>query len=283
MKIALVASGVIILLLVVFSLWLVETVKEKDSEIISLKENLSSLQETLSSTKAELDRIKTLFNNLTKTKESTLRNPSWEELKTFLEADDTNKLVYDEKSFDCTGFAIELFKRARVNGFRVGIVELVFEDNRSAHLLNVFQTTDRGTVFIDVTGNENGTGKDKVGYVEVGKPYGSIDLENVKERFVDCSISCSELSRTLSYSYYSNIFSYSYFSSIENCLELYNECVDAYNKAVEEFNKGYGSYTYSQLNTWYENLETLRNYLVSGDFYIISKITSPVKNVQILW
>ncbi len=283
MKIALIVLGTIILLLVVSSVWLVETIKLKDYEILSLKETISTLQENLSSTKSELERVKTLFNNLTRSKESILRNPSWEELKTFLEADDTNKLVYNEKSFDCTGFALELFKRARVNGFRVGIVELVFESNRSAHLLNVFQTTDRGIVFIDVTGNENGTGKDKVGYVEVGKPYGTINLEDVKEKFVDCSISCSELSRDLTYAYYSNIFSYSYYSAIENCVELYKQCVDAYNKAVEEFNKGRSSYTLSQLNTWYNNLQKLRNYLVSGDFYIVSKIDDPVKSVQILW
>jgi|YelNatPaOPRAMG01_1025707.scaffolds.fasta_scaffold05929_17 hypothetical protein len=283
MKIVSIISGIIILLLAVFSLWLVETIKVKDSEILSLKENISTMQENLLSTKEELERIKSLFNNLTRSKESTLRNPSWEELKTFLEADDTNKLVYNEKSFDCTGFALELFKRARANGFRVGIVELVFEDNRSAHLLNVFQTTDRGVVFIDVTGNENGTGKDKVGYVEVGKPYGTIDLENIREMFIDCTISCSELSRALNYAYYSNIFSYNYFSAVENCIELYKHCVDEYNKAVEDFNKGRSSYTFSQLNTWYNNLQTLRNYVVSENFYILSKIDSPVKSVQILW
>jgi len=282
MRVSLIAAFGIILLLAV-CLWLMKNLEEKDSRIIELEKSVSSLHEALLSTKEELENIKALLNNLTRAKESILRNPSWEELKTFLEVDDTNELVYNEESFDCTGFALELFKRARVNGFRVGIVELSLEDNESAHLLNVFQTIDRGIVFIDVTGNENGTGRDKVGYVEVGKPYGTIDLKSIKERFVDCSVSCLELSRELSYVYYQNTFSYSYFSNVENCLELYEECGDTYNKAVEEYNKGYGDYTLSQLNTWYNNLQTLKNYIVSRELYIISRLTSPVSNVQIFW
>jgi len=274
-------AGIIILLLILLYFWL-KTSREKDLQITSLKENLSALQKDLLSTKAELERIKNLFNNLTLSKESNLRNPSWEELKTFLEADNTNKLVYNE-SFDCTGFAIELFKRARLNGFRVGIVEIEFEDNTSAHFLNVFKTSDKGIVFIDVTGNENGTGKDKVGYLEIGKVYGTINLENLRETLVDCSVSCSEFSKRINYKSNQNIFDYAYFSSMENCVKFYEECVDAYNKAVEEYNKGYGSYTYSQLKTWYDNLQVLKSYIVSENFFVISKSSSPVKKVQIFW
>lgn len=90
----------------------------------------------------------------------------------------------------CADFAERLHNEAEIAGIRCGYVVI---DNLS-HALNVFETTDRGLVFIDDTGKSSdfrtftialptsvtfGEPKswDKVAYLEVGKPYGLISLE----------------------------------------------------------------------------------------------------------
>jgi len=191
-------------------------------------------------------------------------------------------LIFNNETFDCTGFAVELFKRARASGFRVGFVDLEFGENKTGHMLNVFQTVDKGLIFIDVTGNEKGTERDKVAYIKLGNFYGTIELNGVKEKRIACDISCSQFAKELTYVNYQNLFDYDYFLESKKCVEFYTECIDQYNKAVDEFNKGNKKYSYAELKKWFENLEILGNELSRDNFYIISQ-GDEVKNIQIYW
>ena len=79
-----------------------------------------------------------------------LRDPSWSEMKRFLEMDDTDGRSYVVDSFDCTGFAIALRDRAAASGIRCAYVEVGFSGG-AGHAFNAFETTDRGLVYVDNT------------------------------------------------------------------------------------------------------------------------------------
>ena len=254
-----------------------QELKQRDLIIQNLRSENIKLQNNVSLLKTEIIRVKSVLQNLSKTKE--LRNPNWEELKVFLEVDKTNELVYND-NFDCSGFAIELFKRARAKGLICAFVEIEFEEEK-AHTLNAFQT-DKGLIFVDVTGDESGNGKDKIAYVELGKPYGTIALEGVKERKIACNITCSQLAKSPKYTNHSNLFDYEYFLNFKECIRLYESCVDQYNQAVENYNKGIRTYSRAELEQWLENLKELESELGKERVYFLSE-SNTVKNVQIYW
>jgi len=117
-------------------------------------------------------------------------DPSWEQLKGFVLNDDTDEQLYILDSFMCTSFATMLHDRAEAAGIRAAYVSIDFRDG-PGHALNAFNTTDRGLVYIDCTGQGLNTAVpgmtldgedttmnyDKVAYVAVGYEYGLISLD----------------------------------------------------------------------------------------------------------
>ncbi len=150
------------------------------------------------------------------------KNPTYSELVNFLKSDTTDKFPYElsllvirsyygqaEDNIDlvrikeiidgaaqpsppriCADFAERLHNGAEMAGIRCGYVII----DSLNHALDVFETTDKGLVFIDDTGKSNNlqiytislpnsitfgqsNSWDKVAYVASGKPYGLIDLE----------------------------------------------------------------------------------------------------------
>jgi hypothetical protein len=91
----------------------------------------------------------------------------------------------------CADFAETLHNNAEINGIRAGYVSITLSSSTLGHAINVFNTTDKGLVFIDDTGKELQTQNitpgfisfgitdscDKAGYLEIGRPYGVISLE----------------------------------------------------------------------------------------------------------
>jgi len=79
-----------------------------------LKEEIVLLGRKLNETTQHLIQLQKDYENLfNASMKSTLRNPTWEELKEFLEQDETDKIEYKPGEFDCTGFAITLRDHAR--------------------------------------------------------------------------------------------------------------------------------------------------------------------------
>ena len=74
----------------------------------------------------------------------------------------------------CGEFAETLHNNAEGNGIKAAWVAIRFEDDSTPHALNAFVTTDKGLIFIDVTGMEPGESRpihmDMVATVEVGQP-----------------------------------------------------------------------------------------------------------------
>jgi len=252
---------------------------ENKLQIENLTQENLELKNQIELLEKEISDFGKYFKDKSEVASSELRNPSYDELKMFLEIDDTNELVYSD-TFDCSGFALELSKCAKTNGLNCGTVET--EQDKQGHMLNVFNTTDKGTVYIDATGNEQGTGKDKIAYIEIGKPYGTIVLSAAKTNLISCDIECTDLIDGVEYVDYSNILSYNYFVEFKKCQDFYEKCLKEYNENVQRFNSGDREYSYSDLNDWYDNLGLLDEQLSDDNFYYLSE-SEIVDKIQIYW
>jgi hypothetical protein len=90
----------------------------------------------------------------------------------------------------CSDFAQLLHNNAEIRGIRAGYVSIDLLDSKSGHAINVFNTIDRGLIYIDDTGGDQSTAQagsgmvmffqtdswDKVAYLEAGSPYEVIAL-----------------------------------------------------------------------------------------------------------
>lgn len=150
-----------------------------------------------------------------------VHNPTWAELMSFIKSDKTDSQTYGINL--CGWFANKVFSDAEAQGIRAAFVTIDFQEG-IGHALNAFNTTDKGLVYIDCTGEELHTiqlfplnqiiftignigGNDKIAYVQKGKPLGLIsvgtsyglnysdylqwqlDVENMKRRFDSTDIS----------------------------------------------------------------------------------------------
>jgi hypothetical protein len=94
---------------------------------------------------------------------ATLRNPTFLEVQQFVSTDKTDSHLYVEGSYTCANFASDFRRNAQGAGYECGYVYLYFPDEQS-HVLNCFNTTDKGIVFVEPQW-------DKFVNVTAGKPY----------------------------------------------------------------------------------------------------------------
>lgn len=78
------------------------------------------------------------------------RNVTFEQLKSFLESDHTEDHEYVAPTYTCSDFAKELHDNAEASGIACGYVSVVYED-ASRHAVVVFNTTNKGPIYIDET------------------------------------------------------------------------------------------------------------------------------------
>ena len=170
---------------------------------------------------------------------------SWEQVKEFLVQDDTNAHLYILDSFVCADFAALLHNRAEASGIKTAYVSVDFSEG-PAHALNAFNTTDRGLVYIDCTGQGFETPTlgdsldgqdiygeyDKVAYLVVGRLYGLIALDKAAS------------------------FDYGFYEQWTQQWDDYEAKVDLYNQ---------GSLTYKERQALRDEIEVLRAIL--GDYH----------------
>ena len=115
-------------------------------------------------------------------------NPTWSELMSFLEQDTTDSRLYG--LLLCGGFAELVHNNAEDAGIASAFVAINFEEG-IGHAINAFNTTDRGLVYIDCTGQDMSSvpvhlpgyvyigdtdSHDTIAYLEIGKPIGHINI-----------------------------------------------------------------------------------------------------------
>ncbi|GEM_PF-436911 len=99
-------------------------------------------------------------------------DPSWKVLRSFLRQDQTDREIYDDDLFVCGDFAEMLHNNAEEAGVRTAYVVIFFEDEEVGHTCNLFNTTDRGLVYIDCTGSKTAdVNADKEVQLTEGKQY----------------------------------------------------------------------------------------------------------------
>ncbi|MFW6105171.1 MAG: hypothetical protein ACOC7P_01155 [Chloroflexota bacterium] len=175
-------------------------------------------------------------------------NPTYAELIVFVKEDPADEHYYAgdfavllgtaEVSYVCSDFAEDMHNNAEAAGIRAAWVSIDFEGDDKGHALNAFETTDRGLVYIDCTGKgaltlrvppaprdlvktEQGTSLmesdptswDKVAYVEIGKEYGLIPLEQAESP------------------------SYSFYEEFKREWERYERLLNDYNDEVARYNQ----------------------------------------------
>jgi len=180
-------------------------------------------------------------------------NPTFAELIAFVTEDPTDEHYYAtdfdvlfgaaEGPYVCSDFAGDMHNNAEAAGIRAAWVSIDFEGDDKGHALNTFETTDRGLVYIDCTGERslrlrvpydpydlvkteqesslmesNPTSWDKVAYVEIGKEYGLIPLDQAESP------------------------SYSFYEEYEQKQQEYEKLVSDYNDEVILYNQAVTSY-----------------------------------------
>jgi hypothetical protein len=247
---------------------------ETQAELADVREQLASTQHESDELTVELAALQADYQDvLGRLKQSTLKDPTWAELEEFLKRDDTNELIYDLLSFDCSGFAITLRDRAWIYGFRCGFVEISFLNKSSGHALNVFQTTDKGLIYVDDTEH------DKIAYVQLGERYDTISLDAVKSEYINCDGSPTMFWGPLTWSTHPALFSYDYYINYQKRYEFYRESTDAYNVAVREYNAGSKEYSHVQMTSWLEHLEALKLDVGSVSY----EPMEIVGNIEVYW
>jgi len=108
-------------------------------------------------------------------------NPSWTDLKAFLQSDQSDRRAYVSGKFTCGDFAEMLHNNAEAAGIRAAIVAVELQpagmaEGTTNHSLNAFETTDKGLVYIDTTSSSQGFYADKVVSVEIGQEYQPVSI-----------------------------------------------------------------------------------------------------------
>jgi hypothetical protein len=180
-------------------------------------------------------------------------NPTWSQLRTFIEQDDTDELTYSPSSFVCADFAAVLHNNAEEAGIMTALVAIHFQQGEP-HALNAFRTVDAGLVFIDCTGpgftelvlgESYADSYDKVAYVEIAREFGVITLDVVED---------------FSYEAYEQYMEK--WDAYHTALDQYNDAIEAYNADVGAYNRLYdrcGGYATpgecQRLSSWHDELE----------------------------
>lgn len=123
----------------------------------------------------------TLANNVS------ARDPSYEDLLNFLMVDQTDEIQYNYSSFVCADFAETVHNNAENAGIKAGYVSVDFYEINDGHACNVFNTTDRGLIFIDCTGYREGYigNCDTIVTMKIGEKYDVSGLFGSRKYYSD--------------------------------------------------------------------------------------------------
>ena len=80
---------------------------------------------------------------------------SYDKVLNFVKYDKTDELRYND-SFMCAEFATQVHNRAERLGIKAHVVVVKYNNEGPSHMINGFNTTDKGMIFFDCTGTTLG-------------------------------------------------------------------------------------------------------------------------------
>ena len=172
-------------------------VKTANDQLSSMQTQLKSTQEQLASAQAEITLYQNTYGEvysgnvhpaldvngqfITLVSNPAATNPTFAQLESFIISDTTDQNTYAPGVYVCADFARDVFNNAEKAGIRAGFVDLEFPNDW--HGCDVFQTTDKGLVFIDCTGGDAATKSqegaisfDKIVNIKLGNDYIPVSL-----------------------------------------------------------------------------------------------------------
>jgi len=97
-------------------------------------------------------------------------SPSYSDLIAAVKADNTDAHIYGINTYKCTDYAEELHNNLEKRGMKCGIASVQFNRGKG-HAVNVVNTIDEGTVYVDCSGTEGNPGMDTIAIIVIGKKY----------------------------------------------------------------------------------------------------------------
>ncbi len=110
-------------------------------ELNASKELVESLEDTISNLQVNYSRLTTGYGYM-------LKDPSYQEMKAFLEQDETSEQEYLRNEYICVDFAANVKANAAKEGIRCAYVVIEYLGT-TGHAIVAFDTTDRGLVYIE--------------------------------------------------------------------------------------------------------------------------------------
>jgi hypothetical protein len=123
---------------------------------------LDAQKESYSKLQSNLNNLQTSYNSMTASYGYILRDPTYQEVRTFIAADNTDAKTYVNDTYVCEDFAFDVKTHAMQQKIRCAYVSIRFPD--SAHAIVAFNTTDRGIIYIEPQSDEEVN-------LQVGKHY----------------------------------------------------------------------------------------------------------------
>ena len=210
-------------------------------------------------------------------------NPTWQELVAFLQEDDTDQYRYYDEVMICGDFAEKLHNNAESYGIKAAFITIMFVGEEVGHAVNAFDTADLGIIYIDCTGESFETysdyisspkeyegSYDSVAFLEIGKEYGLMALENVK---VPGYYEYEEYKQSV--------------DNLEQEIASYIIQVDDYNSRVDKFNRqtSYSQSTYDELTAEARELKKKQKELEETNYELspIWETMGIVEEIEIYW
>ena len=137
------------------SAWTQAELKALETELANLETGLAATSAELSASKelvesleAALFDLEANYYRLTAGWGYVLRDPSYREMKEFLEWDGTSGQDYTESQYTCVDFAADVKANAAKEGIRSAYVIIEYRGG-SGHAIVAFHTTDEGLVYVE--------------------------------------------------------------------------------------------------------------------------------------
>lgn len=216
-------------------------------------------------------------------------NPTFSELLSFISKDTTDTMPYTEAGPGANiyaDYAEKVHNNAEASGIKAALVKLVFSVSDIDYVLNAFETTDRGLIYVDCSNVDSykirklnyalysvspPTRKswDTAAYIEINKEYGRIELK--------CATSSS----------------YSFYEEYPMKWKEYEALVSEYNADVARFTTEIETQEYEDesqelavKDAWNLRLENKKRLISElnaklGNYWV--KLSDTVKEIYIHW
>jgi hypothetical protein len=265
---------------------------DTQAQLTSTKSDLTSIQNKLDSAQKQIDLYKSTFGASVYAEiqppyvealnkpiilkpNNNAADPTWSQLQSFIQSDNTDKHAYNYSSYTCGDFAQTLYNNAELAGIRCAFVTIHFSDGIVPHALNVFKTTDKGLIYIDCQGYDQfdfslmpfGTTTigvhniyDKVAYIKVGQPLGLITIPQVNNYGLD----------------------YNAYQKWTTDKQTFESALSSYNKEVTDYNNSGGVVFGSPEDRYLQSESNALNAL-ANELGGIFEPMGVVRTIEIYW